>query len=268
MLALNGKPLVFQKFPDGTPLFKCECEGDTATITWFYENSDEVTNLVYLTRHLKDHGVDDITLIMPYTPNARQDRVKNPEDVFTLKYFAEIINFLNFREVLVLDPHSNVTLALLERVREMPVRYYIGEAIMRASLLAEDDDLVLFYPDEGAMKRYSGMIKRPYTFGIKKRNWETGVIEGLDVFGDSAFVKDRNILIVDDICSRGGTFYHSAKKLRELGAKKIFLYVTHCENTIREGELLKTDYIERIYTTNSIYTQKDEENTKVEVFKL
>ena len=42
---------------------------------------------------------------MPYIPNARQDRVKGPEDVFTLKYFANVINALGFRTVTVLDPH-------------------------------------------------------------------------------------------------------------------------------------------------------------------
>jgi ribose-phosphate pyrophosphokinase len=109
------------------------------------------------------------------------------------------------------------------------------------------------------------MIEMPYAFGIKKRDWTTGKIEGLDVAGSVDKIKDSNILIIDDICSRGGTFYHSAKKLKELGAKKIYLYITHCENTILEGELLTSGLIERVYTTNSIFTKEHE---KIEVFKL
>lgn len=63
------------------------------------------------------------------------------------------------------------------------------------------------------------------------------------------------MLIIDDICSKGGTFYHSAKKLKELGANKIYLYVSHCENTIYAGELLKDNgLIEKIFTTDSILT--------------
>ena len=104
-----------------------------------------------------------------------------------------------------------------------------------------------------------------YAFGIKKRNWETGNIEGLDVAGCVDKIKDSNILIVDDICSRGGTFYHSAKKLKELGAKNIYLYVTHCENTILDGDLLNSGLVEKVYTTNSIFTKEHE---KIEVFKL
>lgn len=116
-----------------------------------------------------------------------------------------------------------------------------------------DETPFLFYPDEGSMKRYSGLINSPYAFGVKKRDWKTGNIEGLDVIGAEDQIKGKDILIIDDICSRGGTFYHSAKKLKELGANKIYLYVTHCENTIFEGELLTSGLIERVFTTDSIY---------------
>ena len=115
------------------------------------------------------------------------------------------------------------------------------------------------------MKRYSGLVSKPYAFGIKKRNWETGKIEGLDVAGSVDKIAGKDILIVDDICSRGGTFYHSAKKLKELGANKIYLYVTHCENTILEGDLLTSGLIEKVYTTNSIFTKEHE---MIEVFEL
>ena len=72
---------------------------------------------------------------------------------------------------------------------------------------------------------------------------------------------DSNILIIDDICSKGGTFYHSAKRLKEAGAANIYLYITHCENTIHEGELLNSDLIKHIYTTDSILTKTHEKIT-------
>ena len=72
------------------------------------------------------------------------------------------------------------------------------------------------------------------------------------------------VLIVDDICSKGGTFYYSAKALKELGAEKVYLYISHCEHSIFEGELLKSDLVEKVFTTNSIFTREHE---KVEVLK-
>ena len=92
-------------------------------------------------------------------------------------------------------------------------------------------------------------------FGIKKRDWSTGKILGLDIAGDSP--KDRNVFIIDDICSYGGTVFHSAKKLKSMGCKNIDVFFTHCENSIEKGELLKGDLIHRIYTTNSLCTLND-----------
>ena len=66
-------------------------------------------------------------------------------------------------------------------------------------------------------------------------------------------VKDRNILIIDDICSKGGTFTHTAKALKAAGADEIYLYVTHCEPTIYKGSVLTDGLIEKVFTTNSIY---------------
>lgn len=258
MIKLNGKVVDINHFPDGTLLMKSRGFANPI-IQWNFESNEELVALIFLTRHLNSFGVKDINLFMPYIPNARQDRVKTDEDVFTLKYFAEIINNLNFKAVYVLDPHSAVSEALIENIS-----IGIPDKLIKKTIEDCKPDL-LFYPDEGAMKRYLGMITKEYAFGIKKRDWQSGKIEGLDVCGDIEKIKGKNVLIIDDICSRGGTFYHSAKKLKELGANKIYLYVTHCENTIFEGELLKGDLIEKIYTTNSILTKNHE---KIEVYEV
>lgn len=260
MIRLNGDPIEIGSFPDGTILMKQGDDGKTcADIDWYYENDRELVALIYLTKHLRRLGYEFIDLYMPYIPNARQDRVKNPEDVFTLKYFAEILNDLKFRTITVLDPHSTVSEALINNISiENPQTHIVD---VMGKLMEQDknhDTPMIFYPDEGAMKRYHGLVNQPYAFGIKKRNWETGIIEGLEVAGAVDEIRGRDILIVDDICSKGGTFYHSAKKLKELGAKDIYLYVSHCENTILEGELLKGDLIKKIYTTNSIFTKNHE----------
>lgn len=263
MIKYNGKQVEINHFPDGTILMKEFAEDAMeATITWLYENNEEMVALYFLTKHLRSKGIEEIALEMPYIPNARQDRVKAPEDIFTLKYFAEMINSLNFSKVTVLDPHSYVSEALIDRIEIKTPKENVEKVLEKIMQSAAEEDVLLFYPDEGAMKRYSAMFQQPYVFGIKKRDWATGEIKGLDVTGRTDLIKDSTVLIVDDICSRGGTFLHSAKALKELGAKDIYLYVSHCENTILSGEIPTTDLIERVYTTNSIFTK---EHDKVEV---
>lgn len=274
MIKVNGKPYVRETYPDGTrkmqgDFFRPPAVGKETIveIQWLFDSEDEILDLLYITAHFASLDVY-YYLFMPYIPNARNDRVHGENEVFTLRYFATFLNNLGFQKVFVLDPHSHVSEALIDRVCVLTkkVEAYIGRAASMVREITGTDDLTLCYPDEGAMKRYTDLVSNPYVFGIKKRDWKTGNILGLDIMGDHALIEGKNILIVDDICSKGGTFYHTSKKLKEMGAAKVFLYVTHCENTIFEGELLKDNgLIDRIFTTNSIFRGEHE---KIEVFKL
>ena len=278
MIQLNEHIIGNDRFPDGTLLMKLPFSPKPSNeIRWHYENDAELFKLICLVKAMREmyKGVR-IDLFMPYLPNARQDRVKNPEDVFTLKYFCEVINSLEFDTVFVTDVHSNVGLALLDRVREIKPWGQIHNALTKITFMETGDvmheareecykNLLLFYPDEGAMKRYSGEMGMPYIFGVKDRDWKTGQIKRLNLAGDVSMIEGKNILIIDDICSKGGTFYYAAKELKEAGAANIYLYVTHCENTIYEGELLKEDsLIKHIFTTNSLLTAPNEKITIVE----
>lgn len=243
-------------FPDGSLLIKLDpskMTGTTKTVTvkWLYEGDSELFTLICVKRHIDYYFHDyDVVLDMPYIPHARMDRVKSTEDVFTLKYFAEIINSLHFTAVYVRDAHSNVSLALINNVYDWGVRGYIEIAVEKSGAQ------VLFFPDEGAMKRYSEQSPMPYAFGMKKRDWETGKILGLDIINAESVV-GKDVLIVDDICSRGGTFFHAAKALKAAGAKSVSLYVTHLESTVILGEMASTDgLVDHIYTTESIFPEE------------
>ena len=129
MIKLCDREVNINHFPDSTQLIKLDntWEFDFAMdlsincwIEWKYESDEELVSLIYLVNHLRDKlDVAEISLKMQYLPNARMDRTVNKEEVFTLKYFCGIINSLNFKRVLVLDVHSNVSIALLDRVIEI-----------------------------------------------------------------------------------------------------------------------------------------------------
>lgn len=241
-------------YPDGT--FKIDIpeiptvNGEPIEIVWTYRNENELSILIYAAENLRENYSSPINLYMPYVPNARMDRIHDKSEVFTLKYFCKVINFLNFNKVKILDVHSSVAAALLDRCENISPEKYINSAVELSGIDREKD--YIFFPDEGSFKRYSGMFRefKNIGFGIKKRNWSDGKITGLDVFGESP--ENKNVLIIDDICSYGGTVYHSALKLKELNCNKIYVYFTHCENSIAKGELLKGDLLEHIYTTNSL----------------
>ena len=137
MIRINKNDVSVNKFPDGTLLLKekipveCREKNQRAVITWLFENNEELVTLIYLAGHLRAHGITELALDMPYIPNARQDRVKTEEDVFTLKYFAQVINWLSFASVTVLDPHSSVSEALIDRICVKTPEPFVRKAIDR-----------------------------------------------------------------------------------------------------------------------------------------
>ena len=259
-------------FPDTTKLLKVDIgvgSGDY-TIVWLYDNDEELFQVIAITKHLQAKGFG-VNLRMPYIPNARMDRVKSAGEVFTLKYFAHVINWLGFKNVYVANPHSTVSEALFDRltVDFDCVTHDVGNILYGnggATRFAAD---VIYFPDEGAYKRYNDLLsflKLPVTFGIKKRDWKTGKILGIDIVGYDD-LKDKNVLMVDDICAYGGTFYYSACALKDAGAKDINCYVTHLENSVldpEKGKLIQGDIIKKIYATNSIFRGKHE---KIEIIR-
>lgn len=270
MIKLNGIIIEQNHFPDHTLFIKPTAYTQLINqFEWHYENDAELFTLICLRKHYDGAA----HLILPYVPHARMDRVKNSKDVFTLKYFCEVINSLDFQKVKVLDAHSNVSLALLNNVEQMNVMEYIDKALDQVDC----GRTCIFYPDEGAMKRYSDRIPYPYAFGIKKRDWETGKIQGLDIQNKELIV-GKDILIIDDICSYGGTFYHSAKALREAGAANVYLYVTHLEESVLKGDLWTEIYnaswlhaeplINCIYTANPLFNYEHDESVAAHIVKV
>lgn len=251
-LSGDSLELSIGQFPDLTQSLKLEPVAQAVTIYWLYQSDQEMVSLYYMVNHLREHHKDvKITLDMPYLPNARMDRTNHADEVFTLKYFAKFINALVFDSVHVLDVHSSVGLALIDHVVKQPVLPYITAAIE----LAKPD--MLFMPDEGAYKRYASLCNQiPSTFGIKHRDWRTGEIQGYEL-AEPNLVSGSRVLIIDDISSYGGTFYHAANALLAAGAASVALYVTHCEASIFKGDLAKADSpITQIFTANPLFSSE------------
>ena len=260
MIYVNNKLIEQNHFSAGELKLKLNPTARaTVDIQWYYENDAEYFTIAAIREY---YATKPCILYLPYLCHARMDRVKNPEDVFTLKTFAHFINSLNFERVYVWDAHSNVGPALIDRCHDVPAKNWIEEAIKEMSY--PKDYLCLFFPDEGAQKRYGGMFPDyKQAFGIKNRNWETGKIEGYMIVGEDN-VKDNHILIIDDICSYGNTFVKAAEALHEAGANGIDLYVTHCEEAVVKGDVFKCGLIDKVFTTDSL-VRSEETNSKLTI---
>ncbi|MGB6153560.1 MAG: ribose-phosphate diphosphokinase [Pricia sp.] len=193
------------------------------------------------------------TLIIPYFPAARQDRVMVKGEPLSVKVYADIINALGFQKVIVFDAHSEVTPAVLNHCEVIPNHIFIEKVIA-----AIGKEVVLVSPDGGALKKIYKLSE--YLGGVevvecsKSRDVKTGKLMGFKVYSED--LKGRDCLIVDDICDGGGTFIGLAKELKNKNAGNLYLAVSH--GIFSKGfETLSQDF-ERIFTTDSFRKVEDD----------
>lgn len=266
MMKLNGEKVNIKKFPNGESLISSESlkiKYDSINmIKLKFENDEDITHLLFLKGHLDELRVK-CSLEIAYLPYSRMDRTEGMT-VFTLKHLCKLINSLEFEEVSIYEPHSDVCVALLDRVKVINMSKLLTEQLLK-KINSSEDELYIVYPDAGAAKRYAKQIQYDKVLtASKERDFKTGYIKKLDINGTTQG-KEFKAIIVDDLCSKGGTFILTASKLREMGATEIYLVVTHCEDTIFGGDILKTDLIKKVYTTNSILSREHE---KIEISKI
>jgi len=237
----------------------------------YNEPSGEVMKLAMAVDICRRAGVRTLTLLMPFVPYARQDRVHVESDPLSIKVFANFINSMGFSRVIISDPHSEVTPALLNNcvtVNQYELAKVAVDMLVNHPL--QSCDIALVAPDLGAAKK----IKQLQTFLIKehgieypiiqcdkKRDPKTGQITGFKILdGDPA---GKHCLMVDDICDGGGTFLGLRTVLEDDGSDQQSLYVTH--GIFSKGTEILTDNFLNVFCSDS-FQQTDERVNVIEAF--
>lgn len=223
------------------------------TITARIGSSDDLMKLLLLTDALKRAGAWSISLIMPYLPYARQDRVMVPGEPLSIKVFANIINDQMYHQVVCFDAHSDVGPALIDNYVGITNHKFVTE------VLKDKKDYYIVSPDAGAEKKVLKVVQAvnyqdEIVYCSKIREVSTGKILRADVNGFSN-LHNKDCYIIDDICDGGGTFILLAKALKKLNAGKVNLIVSH--GIFSKG--LPLEGIDEVYCTNSF---QDAENCK------
>lgn len=241
MITLNGFRITPTIFPDKTSqVWKIPEETlhqPFFYIEWEFESESEIMHVAQIVDLVRAFG-SEIILDMRYLPYARQDKAVSNETTFALRTFCNLINSLCLDQVRCFDPHSKVADQWLRNF--LPT--YPFEKIKTIAGLVEAD--MIFYPDHGAMTKYSKEVGLSFISGDKKRDPSSGQITGYRLDG---LPQSHRILIVDDICDGGATFVLAAQALKEHGAREIHLYVSH--GLFSKGtQILRDAGIQRIFT--------------------
>ena len=234
--------------------------GKQTDIIWApIHDSVDLMELLVLTDAYKRYYMRTPAVCIPYIPYARQDRVANDGEALSIKIFADIINAQNYPVVYVMDPHSEVCMALIDRVK---VLTNIDDNYL-SSVIPDYNTCVALAPDAGAFKRLSKVIKDiPLIYATKQRDTKTGALSNVELHTGNIDIIGKKLLIIDDICDGGGTFLLLKSELERNGINNVVdLYVSH--GIFSRGLKELTKVFDTIYTTNSFYQGSTEEKVKV-----
>ncbi|MCW3124680.1 MAG: phosphoribosylpyrophosphate synthetase [Bacteroidetes bacterium] len=247
----RDQEIAFQAFTfsGGEPHIKIEADFDPAkkvVITHRLNSFNDLGLLCMAVDALRRMGVKEMELFIPYFPAARQDRLMVSGEPLSVKVYANIINGLHLDKVLVFDPHSDVTPALIDHCEVVANHNFIKQVVAQIG-----SDVKLISPDGGALKKiYKVSVYLGGTEVIecsKSRDVETGQLSGFKVYHDG--LGGADCLIVDDICDGGGTFAGLADALKAKGAGNLYLAVSHGIFSKGFEELSKS--FKMIFTTDS-----------------
>lgn len=213
-------------FPTGERHIVIESIGHLpiANVNLEYENDSEIMELLLINDAIKRLGGKINELHIPYVPYSRQDRINVQGESFSLKVFCDLINYIGANTVHIIDPHSDVTSALLNNAVIIP-QHEIFE-----NLLIEKNNFFLVCPDGGALKKIYKLATATTPLGIiecsKRRNPLNGEITGVYVPCGEGLEND--FIIVDDICDGGRTFIEISKVIKQKNPNsKVILMVSH-----------------------------------------
>lgn len=222
MIRLNGSPINVTLFPDNTSQVWQLPENtlkttNYASVTWDFSHEGEFLHLAQL-KTLLDRYSFKTDLLISYLPYGRQDKEVSNSSTFALRTFANLLNSINFNNITIIDPHSNIAIDLINNSQAT----YPIETIKKVIELTEAQ--VICYPDKGAKEKYSKLLDFPSIYAEKVRNQLTGEIESIRIIGNPI---DQNVLIVDDLCDGGGTFIGLMDRMLRDLSKETNLYVSH-----------------------------------------
>ncbi len=236
-LGINSINTEFKTFPDGENYLRINLEDEsliqgneviiiqsTGPSASGNQNA-RVVELAMMIDSVKRMGASKVTVIVPYLAYARQDKIFRPGECPFAKVLLRMINSLGIDEFYTVDVHEPKILNELNcKTINIDSMKVLADHVK--SLGAKD--IVVVSPDKGAVERSKTFAKFfgqnvPVEFFEKKRDVKTGEI----VMSGELGLKDKDVVIADDIISTGGTMANAIKLSKESGAKRIFAVATH-----------------------------------------
>ncbi|HEC3323939.1 TPA: ribose-phosphate pyrophosphokinase [Campylobacter jejuni] len=221
--------------------------------------NDNLMELLILTDALRRSSANSITAIIPYFGYARQDRKANPRVPITAKLVANLIQASGIDRVATIDLHAGQ----IQGFFDIPVDNLYGSIVFNDYIKAKHfKNAIIGSPDIGGVARARSVAKY---LGldiviVDKRREKANESEVMNIIGD---VKDKEVILVDDIIDTAGTIVKAAEALKEKGAKSVMACCTHAVLSGKAYERIASGVLDELVVTDTIPLKEQLANIKV-----
>lgn len=221
--------------------------------------------LLIMAQTVKMASAKRITAVVPYIYGSRQDRKSEPRTPITIQLIGSLFKAAGIHNLVTVSLHNHASVGafndiIVDNISSFPA--FLKDISQLIQVEEKDSDFIVLSPDSGGVERAKHFANHFHTelgFTYKTRPSDN-VSKVLAFVGE---VKDKNVLIVDDIVDTAGTLIEVAKQAKDRGAKKVFVCVTHPVLSGNAIEKISGSAIDRIYITNSIHHDNLPEKFKV-----
>ena len=218
-----------------------------------FPNSDNLMELLLMIDAAKRASARHIIAVIPYFGWARQDRKDKPRVSIGAKLVADMLSAAGIDRLITMDLHADQ----IQGFFDVPVDHLYASGVILPYLQSlHIKDLVIASPDVGGAKRagtYAKYLNCPLVLCNKKRA-RANVVESMQIIGD---VKDKNVVIVDDMVDTAGTITKAADIMKAAGAKSVRACASHCVMSGPASDRVQESALEEIVFIDSIpYTKR------------
>lgn len=239
--------------------FKESIRGVDTYLVQSTPSADNILELLLMIDAAKRASAHRVTAVIPYFGYARQDRKDQPRVSIAAKLMANLLTNAGADRVLTMDLHA----PQIQGFFDIPLDHlYAGSIFMDYFRENPMEDLVIVAPDVGSLKMarsYSKRLGAGLAF-VDKRRPRQNVAEVMNIIGD---IKDKNILLVDDLIDTAGTLTNAADALKERGALKVVAAGTHPILSGPAYQRIEDSSIDVLLVSDTIPLQRHSDKIKV-----
>ena len=260
----NFENLKIDKFLDGEilPLFKESVRNEDVYYIQTTNSSDAIMETLLVVDAAKRAGCKSFNLVSPYMGYSRQDKTDHIRSSIGSKVLADILEKVGVSTLLTIDLHASA----IQGFYNIPVIHLNGNKIFIDHFKNEKiEDMCVVSPDQGAVKRATDFCKAfpEATFAmINKKRIKPNEIHSMELVGE---VRDKNVIIVDDMADTLGTMKKAADLIMLNGAKSVRAVAIHGILSGKALENLNNSQLSELIVSDTIEYVVDIENPKLKV---